>query len=154
MQSDSKQDRRSSANPHIDHMLAERKELLSLYLELSKLNPDNIDTLDEELLGEFCQVLVDYIAAGHFSLYDRIASGKERRQVVSELADKIYPMIEESTRIALHFSELYNSENKSKELSHITLHLSKLGEHLTSRIEHEDRLISCIMSTVRKEAIP
>ena len=93
------------------------------------------------------------IASGHFSLYDRIESGNERRLTVAEMAEKIYPVIEESTRIALEFSERYNSENREKELSHITMHLSKLGEYITTRIELEDRLIGCIMSSTPKEVV-
>jgi len=146
MRRDGKEERRASTNPHIEHLLTERSQLLSLYLELSRLQPDDISGEDEDLLDEFCQVLVDYIAAGHFSLYDRIVSGTERRQNVAKVAEKIYPTIEETTRVALEFNEKYNSENDVRDHSHLTVNLSKLGEYLTSRIELEDQLINSIIS--------
>ena len=96
-------------------------------------------------LEEFVQVLVDYIAAGHFGLYQRIAEGKERRKAVSELAVQIYPRIERTTEVALAFDEKYNPENSSKDLSQLQQDLSLLGEELSTRIELEDQLINSIL---------
>ena len=92
-------------------------------------------------LEEFDQVLVDYIAAGHFGLYERIAEGKERRKAVSNLAIEIYPRIKQTTEIALAFDEKYNSENDQQDLSKLQGDLSHLGEELATRIELEDQLI-------------
>ncbi len=145
-------DRRSTSNPHIDHMLDGRRELLSLYVKLAKIQPENMDSEDQDLMEEFCQALVDYIAAAHFCLYDRIESGRERRKAVAEFAQKIYPHIEESTRISLEFSERYNSGIEQKDHSNFVLHVSKLGEYLTTRIELEDRLIQCLLPSAPKIA--
>ncbi|MCG8378447.1 MAG: sigma D regulator [Proteobacteria bacterium] len=145
-QVDTVQERRSRSNALIQHMLKERNQLLSLLLEVSSagIEGKNIESIPG--LEEFMQVLVDYIAAGHFGLYERISEGKERRKAVSNLAVEIYPRIEETTETALAFDEKYNSENNNKnDLSKFQSDLSKLGEELTTRIELEDQLINLML---------
>ena len=77
------QERRTGSQELIQHMLKERNQLLALLLQVSS---DSSHHESEQLitdLEEFVQVLVDYIAAGHFGLYERIAEGKERRKAIS-----------------------------------------------------------------------
>jgi len=139
------QERRGASQGQIEHMLKERNQLLSLLLLVSS---DSSEGKPEQLgvdLEEFIQVLVDYIAAGHFGLYERIAQGKERRKTVKELAMEIYPRIEQSTQIALAFDEKYNSENKNRQLNNFPEDVSMLGEELTTRIELEDQLIQLLV---------
>ena len=133
------QERRGRTSSLVNNMLDERKQLLSLLLQLSDLDADNAVPPALETLDEFCQVLMDYIAAGHFGLYERIAEGTERRKGVSELAIKVYPSIEHSTQIAVAFNEKYQPGEAT--LGDIHQDLSKLGEELTNRIELEDQLI-------------
>ena len=139
------QERRQSGQPLIEHMLKERNQLFSLLLEVS--TEDAADELAASIgdLEEFVQVLVDYVAAGHFGLYQRIAEGNERRKAISDLAVKIYPIIERTTEIALAFDEKYNQENKNRNLDNLQMDLSRLGEELTRRFELEDQLINVIM---------
>lgn len=82
-------------------MLAERNQLLSFLIECSAFKSGNTADLDREVLNEFCQILVDYIASGHFGLYERIVEGTERRGGGADLAVKLYPLIDEKTQIAL-----------------------------------------------------
>lgn len=141
------QERRTGSQELIEHMLKERNQLLTLLLQVSS---DSSHHESEQLitdLEEFMQVLVDYIAAGHFGLYGRIAEGKERRKAISELAMEIYPRIEQSTQIALAFDEKYNPDNEERELEEFPQDVSKLGEELTTRIELEDQLIQLILES-------
>jgi len=131
-------DRRSQSRERIEHLLEERRQLLSLLLQLSYRKPDPPSL---ELLDEFCQLLVDYIAAGHFGLFQRIVERQERRRKVLDLALEVYPRIEESTRVVLDFNEKYDPE-KPRVLDSIYSELSRLGEALTSRMVFEDQLIS------------
>lgn len=140
-QLDEIQERRVRSNELIQHMLKERNQLISLLLQVSSENTEDGSVQSDVNLDEFVQVLVDYIAAGHFGLYERISEGKERRKSVSDLAVEIYPRIEQSTQVALAFDEKYNPENNNKKLNHFQEDLSKLGEELTTRIELEDQLI-------------
>ncbi len=142
MSDDIKHDRRTSSRHLIDNLLNERNQLLKLLFQFTNIEPEDVDTPDKELLEEFCQLLVDYIAAGHFSLFERIVSGEERRKAMTELAMKVHPSIEKSTQITLEFNEKYTSDRKSDELNNLQKDLSILGEVLTTRFELEDQLIA------------
>ena len=140
------EERRSKSTELIQHMLKERNQLLSLLLQVSSDDMENDSLQSVSDLEEFLQVLVDYIAAGHFGLYQRISEGKERRKAVSDLAVEIYPRIETTTQIALAFDEKYNSDDsKEHDMSKFQSDLSMLGEELTTRIELEDQLISLML---------
>jgi len=138
-------ERRGKTTKLIKHMLDERKQLLALLLQVSNLEPENTMEANQDILDEFCQVLVDYIAAGHFGLYERIIEGTERRKEVSDLAVKVYPRIEEATQAALAFNEKYDPDNTDLNISQIQQDLSELGEQLTTRIELEDQLINKLL---------
>lgn len=146
MQDNKKKDRRRPSGHLIENMLDERNKILSLLLQVSGMNKENPGQEDKELLEEFCQLLVDYVAAGHFGLYERIAEGKERRRDVAAVANEIYPKIETSTQQVLEFSEKYNAKINNKVLADLAMDLSILGELLAARIDLEDRLISRILA--------
>lgn len=138
---------KSSANARprsrklIEDMLQERQQVLVLLWELSKLDFSTVDQTVRETLEEFQEILVDYIAAAHFGLYQRIAEGQERRRPVVELARDIYPRIARSTDVAVEFSEKYDSADDHTIRTQLAADLSLLGEELTTRIELEDQLI-------------
>ncbi|MEM7026890.1 MAG: Rsd/AlgQ family anti-sigma factor [Pseudomonadota bacterium] len=137
------QERRNASQQVIERMLKERNQLFSLLLQVSSDENQSIDPKDD--LEELVQVLVDYIAAAHFSLYERISEGKERRKAISDLAITIYPRIEQTTEIALAFDEKYNPDNKDRDLKNLHADLSLLCEELTTRIELEDQLINSLL---------
>ena len=134
-------DRREGTTELIGNMLIERKQLLELMMQASSMSAKTGTDLDRDLLNEFCQVLVDYIASGHFGLYERIVEGTERRRGVSELAVKLYPHIEETTQKALGFNEKYDAKRGVIDITKLHEELSALGEQLTNRIEYEDQII-------------
>src|SRR3989338_3376657 len=134
-------ERRGQTSKLIDHMLVERHQLLALLLQTSSIKAEKPSDTDLDLLNEFCQVLVDYIAAGHFGLYERIVKKKERRKSVAGTAVQGYPEIDETTQIALSFNEKYDPDNAATDLSQLHEDLSGLGVALTTRIEMEDQLI-------------
>ena len=134
-------ERRGASSELIGNMLAERDQLLGLLLQASNKSRDAGASLDHELLDEFCQVLVDYIAAGHFILYERIVEGTERRKGIAELAVNLYPLIDETTQMAVVFNEKYAADRTDIDIAHLHKDLSTLGESFTNRIEYEDQLI-------------
>jgi regulator of sigma D len=125
----------------IEDMLRERQQVLVLLWELSKLDLSAPDESLRETLEEFQEILVDYIAAAHFGLYQRIAEGNERRQAVLATAREIYGRIVRTTDIAVEFSEKYDAPDDETIANRLAADLSLLAEELTSRIELEDRLI-------------
>jgi regulator of sigma D len=141
------QDRRTGTQGAVSKLVAERTEMLTLFCRVAGLEPyeqGRHKSPPREVFQEFLQVLVDYLAAGHFSLYERIANGSERRRAVSDLAAQLYPRIAESTQAALDFNDRY--DGKPFEISPMFHeHLSQLGELLASRIEIEDKIINEIL---------
>ena len=138
-------ERRQSTRTMIDNLLAERKEVLVLYSRVAGLQPFDDNDDDSNVLRQFIQLLVDYIAAAHFGLYERIVSGKERRQAVVELAEQLYPRIAECTDVVVAFNDRYDNTDTVLSGETLSRDLSRLGEHLAERIELEDKLIAQLL---------
>ena len=137
-------ERRQSTRTMIDNLLAERKEVLILYSRVAGLQPFDEDDDDTNVLRQFIQLLVDYIAAAHFGLYERIVSGQERRKAVLTTAQQIYPSIAATTEVSVAFNDKYEGKSPAEVDDELNRDLSKLGENLASRIELEDRLIATL----------
>ncbi len=140
------EDRRSRTREVLDELVEERQQVLVALEKLAGLAPFQPDHPLEELLPEFLEVLVDYVALWHFEVYQRIEEGQERRARVKELAEEVYPGILASTQVAVHFNDFY--EELPIEQARESLHedLSKLGEALAGRIELEDRFIDGLLA--------
>ncbi len=141
-------DRRAGSREMVRKLLAERTEMFVLYCRLAGLTPYQGKPVKNngvhELLQEFCQVLVDYIAAGHFSVYERIISGTERRKEVVDMAAEFYPRIAETTETALAFNDQYDTDERFELSGSFHEALSHLGEQLAARIELEDKLLKIL----------
>lgn len=138
------QDRRRGSRDAINRMVKERGEVLALYWRLAGLDPYGSSrqrASAQKLLTEFCQLLVDYIAAGHFTLYERIVNGTERRRELAELAQELYPRIADTTSAALDFNDKYDGDPCEIGDS-FKSDLSRLGEELALRADLEDKLIA------------
>jgi regulator of sigma D len=123
-------------------MLSERQRMLVLFERLAGVAPYADEMPNDQLLCEFSQILVDYIASGHFGLYERISEGKERRRGVVQLAEELYPRIANTTQVAVEFNDVYEKMNGESIGGELNSLLSKLGEELAVRIELEDQLIT------------
>lgn len=129
----------------IEEMLRHRTRMLVQLGELSTVDLENIDQSVKDKLEAFLETLVDYIAAGHFGLYQRIVEGNERRQPVAETATKFYAQIQATTDIAVDFSERYGMPENTTLDDHLAADLSQLAEQVTTRIELEDQLILAML---------
>lgn len=138
-------ERRTGTRDMLDKLLVERKEMLALYWQVAGLEPSTADDPVTEHLQEFCEVLVDYIAFGHFEVYDRIGRGEERRTAVIKVAETIYPQILDTTDVAVAFNDKYDESDHALHLESLCSDLSKLGEDLAARIELEDQLITVML---------
>ncbi|OUS71846.1 anti-RNA polymerase sigma 70 factor [Pseudoalteromonas sp. A601] len=134
----------------IDKWLTERQELLVLYCKIAGFAPyDKKDhALPDQLqIQSFCQILMDYLSAGHFEVYDDIAKACEQKgQKSQQLANDLYPRISDTTDIALDFNDKYAEVAKDELLNDFDNDLSKLGEALELRFELEDELIDNLYS--------
>lgn len=150
-------DRRSRARKEIKQLISERNEVLSMYCSMAGCDGSNTVSAAEvgaETLQEFCQILIDYIATGHFELYQRISEGEEKRKDIVRLCDTIFPRIEATTKIAVDFNDMYDGGNNYTDSlkSQLSANLSKLGEELATRIELEDQLINTLLASKHQAA--
>lgn len=140
-------ERRTRSRSIVDQLEAERAEVLVNFCRVAGIepyeNPSQKADL-EECLRDFCQIMVDYLAAGHFGLYQRILDGHERRQGIRKLAEELYPQIAKTTQFALDFNDKYEHETEDAFNDEFSDDLSKLGQALATRIELEDRLFQAI----------
>lgn len=143
--------RRARTRKEIKQLIAERNNVLSQYYNLASQTEQNSDGQDNdtllELLQEFCQDLVDYMATGHFEIYRRIEEGDERRDDMTQLADEIYEKITNTTKVAIDFNDLYDASRDFDKsiLNDLPKHLTILGENLATRIDLEDRFINTLI---------
>ena len=139
-----KTDRRGGTQEMVQKLLNERQEMLSMFCRVAGLEPFKAATPNPDVLQEFCQVLVDYSAFGHFEIYERIVAGRERRTRVVEVAREVYPRIAEATEVAVEFNDKYDASDHALDLHKLDSDLGNLGEEIAVRIEMEDRIIQAL----------
>ena len=127
----------------IDNWLLKRHELVKAYdavqSEIHGLNPKRGPQ------KEFCGVLMDYMSAGHFEIYEQLtaeanAFGDKRALV---LANQIYPRIDKITERAVDFNDRCDNGD-CRDGAGLAAELQRLGQQLHERFELEDCLIEVL----------
>lgn len=130
-------------NKLVDHWLQVRKHLLVSYYNLVGIKPgkESYTELNEKALDDFCHNLVDYLSAGHFSIYERIISEMEGNSPLLA-ATQIYPQLEANTQQIMSYYDS-NLENAIDDDNCLEFQeaLSGIGEALAARFTLEDQLI-------------
>ena len=127
----------------IDKWLEERQQLLVDYCMLS----DGVEDIDNAQCGaelkKLCQILVDYVSAGHFEVYNQLIT--EAKELDDEAglksAAELFKTIDSTTGSILDFNDKYEEID---DLDAIETDLSKLGETLATRFESEDKMIEVL----------
>jgi regulator of sigma D len=148
----SARERWGGVNDIIDRWLEERQQLLVKYCALSGLESASLSVAQRgEMLREVCQILVDYVSAGHFEIYDQlIKEGREfeDKEALQE-AGLLYNSIDKTTEKLLDFNDKYL---ETDDLGSIDTDLSRLGETLETRFAAEDRMIA-VLHTSHKDLV-
>lgn len=144
------QQKYGGANTVIDAWLTERQELLVKYCKLAGLPPYDNDSRilpDVANVNDFCQILIDYLSAGHFEVYnDIVKQCQEHGPKSAKLAETIYPQITATTDRLVAFNDKYMAMNVSADLDNFDEDLSAVGQILEDRLELEDELIHTLYS--------
>ncbi|PKM12793.1 MAG: Rsd/AlgQ family anti-sigma factor [Gammaproteobacteria bacterium HGW-Gammaproteobacteria-3] len=140
-----KTEKRQHSSNLIKELKTERHEVWKMYCRIAELGPFSANQKVRDKLIEFSQLLVDYVALGHFGIYERLLAGNERRSAVLSLAEKLYPDLSKTTDAAIAFNDKY--ENITQELikDELQQDLSILGESLALRINLEDSLCDMLL---------
>lgn len=137
---------RSKALPHlITSLLRERQQMLVLFHRLVERQKNTSGPPLATLVQQFCQILMDYVALGHFEVYECIAEcseGNAQCQYQQQVASECHGRLTVTTQAAVDFNDRYDSAERCQDLAQLAQDLSRLGEQLAERIELEDKLIA------------
>ena len=147
------QDRRRDLGETIQALREQRQNTLTTYCSMTGVsNPgqdsgDDLPDIAPVAVQEFLNYMVDYLAMGHFTIYQRIIDGKERRGAIKEVAQRVYASIGETTDVMVEFNDKYEQYDGAQE-DHAVLRedLSRLGEMLVIRGDLEDELLEALLS--------
>ena len=130
--------------------LKERREVLGKYTEIAVSLDSSLD--DEKLQQRqqgLCELLVDYVSAGHFEVFHELIDEAESFADGSgALAEKLMPAIADTTEVIMAYEEKYSGAQGHQEK--LKRDLSALGEVLESRFVLEDRLIAGLHNRHRR----
>lgn len=145
-------ERWGGVNDIIDRWLLERQDMIVQYCALSGLGQNAKDPeFREEKLRTLCQILVDYVSAGHFEIYDQLM--KEGREFDDDEAlheaASLFTTIDKTTEKLLDFNDKYL---ETDDLNTLDNDLSDLGQTLEIRFTTEDRMIS-VLHTSHKDLV-
>lgn len=133
------QERWGGVHQLIDRWLEERRQLLVIFSRLNQALHDK-GQITSTRLEEFREILVDYLSAGHFEIFEQLMREAEafKDQQALELLDTTLPWLHESTQ------QLMQDEEHLVPLSlgDLDKTLSHVGELLADRFEQEDLLIA------------
>ncbi|MFT6102753.1 MAG: regulator of sigma D [Granulosicoccus sp.] len=148
----SAKERWGGVNDIIDKWLHERQQLLVSYCDLSGTNLfDEENVGHQEQVKRFCQVLVDYLSAGHFEVYDQlIKEGQDfDDKVALKQAAELYDVIDNTTESLIDFNDKYQ---ETDDLSELVADLSNIGQKLEPRFTAEDKMIE-VLHTSHKDLV-
>ena len=140
------QERWGGVHQLIDRWLAERQQLILNYRQLRERHEPSTQT-DSELTA-FCDILVDYVSAGHFEIYEQLLREAQDfdDQRGIELAHRVYPRIETITLLAVGFNDQYGQSTRADDEAAMQTQLQQLGGMLHERFELEDCLIEVLLN--------
>ena len=138
-----RQQRWQSVDHLLQRWLEERQQLLMQFCSISQLRPLS-ETADRHRtdFDRFCEVLVDYVSAGHFEVYEQLlAEAIAFGDKGTEMSRQLYRVIAKTTRVILDFNDHYLEQRATQQLAR---GLSQLGDALETRFEAEDKLIEAL----------
>ena len=147
------QERWGGVHQLIDRWLHERHELVTAYKGL--VDVPQVPSTSSEALQGFCQLMVDYVSAGHFEVYEQLTNEAKafNDQRGLELAKQIYPRLEAITAVALAFNDRCDNGDCRDDVS-LSEQLHHLGQLLHERFELEDCLIEVLHNAHQNQAAP
>ena len=131
----------SDAQELIKDLANSRNRTLRLYYALAGIEPFSKDVEDQgRSLQNFCQYLVDYTAAGHFSLIQPILEKEGCGQDLKQNVLDLLPSLSKTTDVILRFNDHYDCDDHCKPGENFRLELQQLGIALANRMELEDKI--------------
>ena len=139
-----------AVNHLIEGWLEERQSLIVQYCAISGIQTAQRST-NPDRLQKFCQLLLDYVSAGHFEIYyELVREAEVFMDGSADLATTLLPKITATTQTALDFNDTYAECTQIGEPGVLAKDLSELGETFAVRFELEDQLIDALHACHRE----
>ncbi|HQV41811.1 MAG: Rsd/AlgQ family anti-sigma factor [Moraxellaceae bacterium] len=98
-----------------------------------------------ERVQAFCEVLMDYVSAGYFEVYDELlAEGEAQGRKILAEGQALLQKLQSSLDAIIHFNDLHDDPEDSDVLGGLPHELSQLGLTLEERFQIEDRMIALL----------
>lgn len=136
------QERWGGVHEMIDRWLNQRQTLIEVGVYLRERG--EFTPTDTPKIQSFCEMLVDYVSAGHFTVYEQLAlEAKEFQSNDSvPLLRELLPLIDSNTEVAIEFNDKYDTkEHCNSQLEALPFALQAILVVLAERFQYEDRLI-------------
>lgn len=147
------QERWGGVHQLIDKWLSDRQSLIVRYCSLSASKPLSLHESLGEGIQHFCGALIDYCSEGHFEVYEQLLNeAKEYDDGGVEIAEQLYPKLEEMTGKCVDFNDTYDAHCSFDMLANLPADLSEIGEILEERFQIEDQLIEQLHNIHREQA--
>ncbi|MCC2637227.1 MAG: regulator of RpoD, Rsd/AlgQ [Moraxellaceae bacterium] len=139
----------------VQRWLAERQALIVAWTALQDAQRGNAApaTLSARLEA-FCEILMDYVSAGHFEVYDELLAEAERRDDGPAPASQaLLGRVQATTDAVIRFNDLCENPHDAAALAQLPRELPVLGLELESRFQTEDRLIALLHDSAGSAAV-
>ena len=137
----------------VDNWLAERQQLLVEFCQIAGLTTHKSSGRKELpntlQLESFCEVLMDYISAGHFEIFDMLVAGDSCGE---DLREALYPKLLITTDRCLKFNDQFSGPVNTESGVQAEIAIAKLGEILAERFELEDQMIGHLSNSNSEES--
>jgi regulator of sigma D len=130
-----------SVEQYLKPWLQERTQLIQSWHKVLEISLSNSNV--EKEVQKLCEILMDYISAGHFEIYEKLLEeSKAFNDGFLSIAEPLYELIGHSTEQAICFNEKYETGKRCRlKRKQLPFELSKLGEALEERFKAEDQLV-------------
>lgn len=138
----SAQERWGGVHEIIDRWLASRKTMIEQFVHLK--DRGEFTPTDTPNIQVLCEMLVDYVSAGHFEVYEQLAIEAEAFHDDSALQKlkELLPEIQSTTEVVVEFNDKFDTkEHCNAQLVELPFALQALGVVMAERFGLEDRLI-------------
>lgn len=137
------QERWGGVSEIIDRWLEERQQLLVKYCDLTASVSQQDGSDYGAMLRTLCQIIVDYVSAGHFEVYDQLLQEAKDfdDQEGLKAGSGLYKKVDATTELILDFNDKYQ---ETDDLETLETDLSKVGEWFATRFEAEDQMIEVL----------
>ena len=106
-----------------------RQRLITYLVKLNHALDEDLVDLSQAILSRFCDSLVDYLSAGHFRVFQRVA-----------LTAYEYAAIESTTHVAMSFNDVFG-DAVDLNVGKVKVALEGLALALGTRFELEDVIL-------------